>query len=337
LPLRNVVTNNLNLKVASVVVAVFLWLFAKGEQTGDRQFSIPLVLRNVPSGLTTVERIPDSVEVVISGDNKELVKLSPLYKEGLSLLIDQIDVHNPGALADFAASMTTASGEELQGILALRSIRKRIEQVLILLKREIEISKLKTQISQRIEERMSKQQREFFLNQQLKEIKEELGLSKGEAQTEIEAFQERIDRLTLTEEARERWQRIDRTYSYLIGPCDDLMPEEYAALIRAMQRGRIKGDPLEWFRNQATALRDPRINSMVLRPEQMGQWRTLTKGMRFFGPRYLPDSELFQEVTVPKVRDRLFPSGLDVMAANGAARARQIARRLRNFCRTAQL
>ena len=127
-----------------------------------------------------------------------------------------------------------------------------------------------------------------------------------------------------TEEARERWQRIDRTYSYLIGPCDDLMPEEYAALIRAMQRGRIKGDPLEWFRNQATALRDPRINSMVLRPEQMGQWRTLTKGMRFFGPRYLPDSELFQEVTVPKVRDRLFPSGLDVMAANGAARARQI-------------
>jgi ATP-dependent Lon protease len=133
---------------------------------------------------------------------KELVKLNPLYKEGLSLLIDQIDVHNPGALADFAAAMTTASGEELQEILAMRSIRRRIEQVLILLKREIEISKIKTQISQRIEERMSKQQREFFLNQQLKEIKEELGLSKGEAQTEVDAFQERIDRLTLTQEAR---------------------------------------------------------------------------------------------------------------------------------------
>jgi ATP-dependent Lon protease len=143
---------------------------------------------------------------------KELVQLNPLYKEGLSLLIDQIDVHNPGALADFAASMTTASGEELQAILAMRSVRKRIEQVLILLRREIEISKIKTQISQRIEERMSKQQREFFLNQQLKEIKEELGLSKGEAQTEIDAFQERIATLTLTQEARER---IDEEISKL--------------------------------------------------------------------------------------------------------------------------
>jgi YbbR domain-containing protein len=72
---RRIVTNNLNLKVGSVVVAIFLWLFAKGEQTGDRQFSVPLVLRNVPAGLTTVERIPESVDVVISGDNKELVKL----------------------------------------------------------------------------------------------------------------------------------------------------------------------------------------------------------------------------------------------------------------------
>jgi YbbR domain-containing protein len=69
------VTNNLSLKVGSIVVAVFLWLFAKGEQTGDRQFAVPLVLRNVPEGLTTVERMPETVDVVISGDNKELVKL----------------------------------------------------------------------------------------------------------------------------------------------------------------------------------------------------------------------------------------------------------------------
>jgi ATP-dependent Lon protease len=143
---------------------------------------------------------------------KELVNLNPLYKEGLSLLIDRMDVHDPGVLADFAAAMTTASGEELQEILAMRSIRKRIEQVLILLKREIEISKLKTQISQRIDERLSKQQREFFLNQQLKEIKEELGLSKGEAQTEADTFKDRLAGLTLTDEARER---IDEELSKL--------------------------------------------------------------------------------------------------------------------------
>jgi ATP-dependent Lon protease len=135
---------------------------------------------------------------------KELVNLNPLYKEGLSLILDRLDVHDPGLLADFAAAMTTASGEELQEILATRSIRKRIEQVLILLKREIEISKLKTRISERIEESLSKQQREFFLTEQLKEIKKELGLSKEDAQTEVDRFQERIAGLTLSDEAGER-------------------------------------------------------------------------------------------------------------------------------------
>jgi YbbR domain-containing protein len=85
LSFRRVVTNNLSLKVGSVVVAVFLWMFAKGEQTGDREFSIPLVLRNVPQGLTTVERVPETVDVVISGDNKELVKLS-LWGEPYAVL-----------------------------------------------------------------------------------------------------------------------------------------------------------------------------------------------------------------------------------------------------------
>jgi len=142
--------------------------------------------------------------VAVVDSIKELVNLNPLYKEGLSLILDRLDVHDPGVLADFAAAMTTASGEELQEVLATRSVRKRIEQVLILLKREIEISKLKTQISKRIEDRMSKQQREFFLKEQLKEIKQELGLSKGDTQTEVDRFEERIAALTLSEEARER-------------------------------------------------------------------------------------------------------------------------------------
>ena len=142
--------------------------------------------------------------VAVVDSIKELVNLNPLYKEGLSLILDRLDVHDPGVLADFAAAMTTASGEELQEVLATRSVRKRIEQVLILLKREIEISKLKTQISKRIEERMSKQQREFFLKEQLKEIKHELGLSKEGAEAEVDRFRKRIGTLTLTEEARER-------------------------------------------------------------------------------------------------------------------------------------
>jgi len=137
---------------------------------------------------------------------KELVTLNPLFREGLSLLLERINVSDPSALADFAASMTTSSGAELQQILEIADVRVRIEKVLVLLKKEVEISKLKAQISKRIEEQLSKQQREFFLKQQLQEIKKELGIAKDDTESEIEKFQKRLKKLTLTEEANERIQ-----------------------------------------------------------------------------------------------------------------------------------
>jgi ATP-dependent Lon protease len=135
---------------------------------------------------------------------KELVNMNPLFKEGLSLLIERINLSDPGSLADFAASMTTSSGTEIQKVLETFDVRKRLEMVLILLKNEVEISKLKAKISKRIEEQLSKQQREFFLKQQLQEIKKELGLAKDDTQTEIEKYQKRLKKLVLSDEAREK-------------------------------------------------------------------------------------------------------------------------------------
>lgn len=133
---------------------------------------------------------------------KELVNMNPLFKEGLSLLIERVNLSDPGSLADFAASMTTSSGAEIQKILETREIRNRLETVLILLKNEVEISRLKAKISKRIEEQLSKQQREFFLKQQLQEIKKELGLAKDDTQAEIEKYEKRLKNLVLSEEAR---------------------------------------------------------------------------------------------------------------------------------------
>ncbi|KJR97591.1 MAG: Lon protease [Desulfobulbaceae bacterium BRH_c16a] len=135
---------------------------------------------------------------------KDLVNMNPLFKEGLSLLIERINLSDPGSLADFAASMTTSSGTEIQRILETADIRHRLESVLILLKNEVEISKLKAKISKRIEEQLSKQQREFFLKQQLQEIKKELGLAKDDTQAELEKYENRMKKLVLSDEAREK-------------------------------------------------------------------------------------------------------------------------------------
>ena len=135
---------------------------------------------------------------------KELVQLKPLFREELSLLMGNINLKEPGTLADFSSSMTTSSGEELQKILGTRPLVERAELALILLKKELEISKIQVQINKRIEDRLSTQQRQFFLKEQLKEIKKELGLSKDDKESEEEKFRKRMEALTFTEEVSER-------------------------------------------------------------------------------------------------------------------------------------
>ena len=135
---------------------------------------------------------------------KELVQLNPLFKEELGLLAGHINLKEPGTLSDFAASMTTASGIELQKVLETRPVKKRLERTLTLLHKELELAQLQSQINQRIEDRMTQQQREFFLREQLKEIKKELGISKEGRETEVEKYEARLKKLKLSDEAKER-------------------------------------------------------------------------------------------------------------------------------------
>ncbi len=142
--------------------------------------------------------------VAIINSMKDLTQLNPLFKEELSLFVSRADMSDPGRLADFAASMTTADGRELQDILETTSIRHRIEKALILLRKELDVSKLQAKINKQIEEKLSKQQRTFFLREQLKAIKKELGLAKEGKEAEIEEFNARLKNLVLPAEAEER-------------------------------------------------------------------------------------------------------------------------------------
>ncbi|HTY63219.1 MAG TPA: endopeptidase La [Acidobacteriota bacterium] len=134
---------------------------------------------------------------------RDLVKLNPLQSEAIKMFLSRSTFDDPGKLADFAANLTTASGAELQEILETFDVRTRIDRVLVLLKREVEISKLHVEINKQIQEKISGQQREFFLKEQLKAIKKELGLEKEGKTTEIEKFQERLKDLTLNAEAKQ--------------------------------------------------------------------------------------------------------------------------------------
>ena len=134
---------------------------------------------------------------------KDLMKLNPLQSEAIRLFLSRSTLDDPGRLADFTANLTTAEGDELQQILETFDVRRRIDRVLVLLKKEVELSKLQNKITKQIEERISGQQREFFLKEQLKSIKKELGLEKEGKETEIEKFSRRLRGLKPNQEAED--------------------------------------------------------------------------------------------------------------------------------------
>jgi ATP-dependent Lon protease len=133
---------------------------------------------------------------------KELIQINPLYSEEIKLFLNRSNLDDPGRLADFAAGLTSADGQELQKVLECFDVRRRIDLVLVLLKKELEVTRLHTKITKNIEEKMSHQQREFFLREQLKAIKKELGLEKDAKTTEIEKFEERLKGLKLNDDAQ---------------------------------------------------------------------------------------------------------------------------------------
>lgn len=123
---------------------------------------------------------------------KELLKLNPLFKEELQIFLGQSDFTEPGRLADFAVALTTASRRELQEVLECFETQKRIDRALILLKKELDLNKLQSSINRKIEATISKTQRDFFLKEQLKTIKKELGLEKDDRSCDLEKFEARL-------------------------------------------------------------------------------------------------------------------------------------------------
>lgn len=123
---------------------------------------------------------------------KELLKLNPLFKEELQIFLSHSDFTEPGKLADFAVALTTASRDELQDVLETFDIQKRIDKALILLKKELDLSLLQNSINQKIESTISKSQKDFFLREQLKTIKKELGIEKDDKSLDKEKFEIRI-------------------------------------------------------------------------------------------------------------------------------------------------
>lgn len=119
-------------------------------------------------------------------------------------------IQDPGILADMVASTINSSLEEKQAVLEIFDAKKRLKQVTRLINYQLEILELGNKIQSQVKGDMDKRQREYYLREQLKKIKEELG-EKDEASVEIEDYKARIEEKNLPEEARKEAEReLDR-------------------------------------------------------------------------------------------------------------------------------
>lgn len=174
-----------------------------------------LVRTEYPPALPALGQEERAYALAIINQIKELLPLNPLYKENLRAFLERFTPDDASPLTDFAAAMTSASAAQLQEVLDTVPLLRRMEKVLLLIQHELEVAGLQTEIRKRVEQRVSEQQREFFLREQLKEIQKELGLSKDDKTVEVERFKQRLESLEVPEHAQQRIEDELQKFSFL--------------------------------------------------------------------------------------------------------------------------
>ncbi len=122
---------------------------------------------------------------------KEISENNPLFSEEMRL--NMINIDHPGKIADFIASILNIEKEDQQRILEMQNIPRRMETVLVFIKKEQELLRIQKKVQSELNEKIEKNQREYFLREELKSIKEELGLVSDAKSSDYQKFKEKID------------------------------------------------------------------------------------------------------------------------------------------------
>ncbi len=222
---------------------------------------------------------------------KELIPLNPLYNEELKNFLNHFNLNDPSPLADFAAAITTASGPDLQDILDTIPLQKRMQRVLVLLHKELEVARLQAEIRSEVEQKMSKHQREFFLREELKVIQRELGLAKDDKTADVESFRVRMKTHQPPEHVHKRFDEEIQKLSILEpGSPEYGVTRNYLDWLTAVPWGTYSEDKMNLPRARRTLNRDHAglsdIKDRILEFIAMGAFRGEVSGsiLLFVGP-----------------------------------------------------
>ncbi len=171
-------------------------------------------LRKYPVSLVNVENLTEdpydrkspvirAVTSEIVNVFKEVANLNPLFRDQISTFSMSQSAGNvldePAKLADFAAAVSAGEVQELQDVLTCLNVEERLQKSLVVLKKELMNAQLQSKISKDVEAKIQKRQREYWLMEQMKGIRRELGIESDGKDKLVEKFKEKADKLAMPE------------------------------------------------------------------------------------------------------------------------------------------
>ena len=181
---------------------------------GSRRFRVERFLRTEPYLIAKVaypDEVPAKGDVAealarnVRGLLRQLIENAPGSSESAQEMgVAVLNIERKGALADFAATYVLKQHEVRAELLGTLDVQRRLERVAEELTRELQILTLGNRLQDEIRSKIEKRQHEFFLREQLKAIKKELGEDHDERGVEVEDFRRRLKELALTPAAKER-------------------------------------------------------------------------------------------------------------------------------------
>ncbi|KAL8287042.1 hypothetical protein RQP46_004048 [Phenoliferia psychrophenolica] len=137
---------------------------------------------------------------------KEIAQLNPLFRDQIANFSMSQSAGNvfeePEKLADFAAAVSTGEVDELQGVLESVVLEDRLQKALVVLKKELMNAQLQSKISKEVESKIQKRQREYYLMEQLKGIKKELGIESDGKDKLVDKFKDKAETLNMPDPVR---------------------------------------------------------------------------------------------------------------------------------------
>ena len=180
---------------------------------GKSRFLINDVINDDPYFIAKITALPDEeapkdsdFEAYVSNIKEmasEIIQLSPNIPSEASIILRNIE--NPSFLIHFVSSNLNTEIIEKQKLLELNDIRQRADLLMQLLQKELQFAELKNKVNNKTKTEIDKQQREYFLQQQLKSIKEELGGDTNDR--ELNDMQKKAETKKWPEAAKEMFQK----------------------------------------------------------------------------------------------------------------------------------